>query len=575
MDALQGDGRSSRRLFLLLAILTAAVHVVLLADHRLPRHHRTRERVEMQFALLSLCAQPGQIPLWLPPGVASHPALLAHSGLLEAPLLLTGRATTGVPVALLFHLGVLAEELLFLSGVWLLSRRFFRSPLAAFFTGASALASGFWLDDVELNLHSIAALPLVLELLHRFLDRGSRGALFLAGNLMALQMLGAAAGTGLVCPIAAGIYFVGRRWVLKEPLPRLDWKPLTAGLSVLLPVFALFMGSGGQASRPMTLLHPLVYSGLSNPLRYVDFLLGMTPSLDWTLYAGALSVGMALVALRSIPRDRLVRLMTGIPVALLLLGASLFLVHAAVPLLRPERPLPYGTPLLRLFVVFLAGAGFQNALESRDSRALRFAGTILAGAALGMAMLGSLSAISPETTGPLLALPESGEAPAALHSAVFEPAVLPGALKSSLVSDLLGASALFAGLGGGLLLLLGGSPRSRPYALALLLIVHPLDAFGWKCRMSWLESLPTPPAQRERLRIRPDAANPGAVPQNLAPADPAPGVPLEAGIPPVESPSSSPLRSVAGFLLGLNQLFWLFWMLRTVARLSLRGSLDP
>ncbi len=52
-----------------------------------------------------------------------------------------------------------------------------------------------------------------------------------------------------------------------------------------------------------------------------------------------------------------------------------------------------------------------------------------------------------------------------------------------------------------MLLLVAAGGRTRPFAVALLLALHPLDAFGWKYRTAWLESLPLGPGQRRLQRI--------------------------------------------------------------------------
>lgn len=66
----------------------------------------------------------------------------------------------------------------------------------------------------------------------------------------------------------------------------------------------------------------------------------------------------------------------------------------------------------------------------------------------------------------------------------------------------MGVSALFGGVPGGLRILLGKRPRTAPFALSMILILHPLDAFGWKFRMCWMESDSASPAQRDLLRIQ-------------------------------------------------------------------------
>jgi hypothetical protein len=187
---------------------------------------------------------------------------------------------------------------------------------------------------------------------------------------------------------------------------------------------------------------------------------------------------------------------------MLALGALMVLVYfLLLPGLRPATPLPYATPFVRLFIVFLAGAGFQRALDARPAAPLRFAGSLLLAGAVLLGLLCWTSIRRPDLAHDLLALTVAGESTEAAASPVLEPWIYPDQLRFSLVSDLLGASCLFASLGGGLLLLLAGRSRSAPLALSLILLVHPLDAFSWKFRMSWLETFPANASQRALQKL--------------------------------------------------------------------------
>lgn len=494
---------TARRLFILLALMTASLHVVLLVDHRLPRRHRTRQHYELQYSLLSGCAQPGAVPLWLPyaaQGVVSNPALFSTSGLVSSPLMLAGRSLDGADQLLLFHLGVFMEELVLLLGCWLLALRLFGSPIAAFFTGVAALGSAFWLDEMELNVHSIFALPLLLELLHRWLSDGSRSSLLLAANLALVQSLGAPPGAGLVAPIAAILVLAARSRIFKDlPLRKPDWKSVLAGIAAGVPVLVTAFGGTHDLARlgdarPLAWSDALVYSGLSNPLRALDFATGLTPSLDWSVYCGALTLGFAIVALLRPGGLRLAAAAVG---GLLLFGGLLFLIFCWVPALRPARPLPYGIPIARLFVVFLAGSGVRQALEARDPRPLRSAARLLIAGSLGAVILSATAALNPDAVRNLMEALVAGEPSSSASSAALQPWVFPAGLRASLVPDCLGASALLLALSGGLLFLLGGRTRNLPIAWILILVLHPLDAFGWKFRLSWLESFPANPVQQQ------------------------------------------------------------------------------
>ena len=65
-----------------------------------------------------------------------------------------------------------------------------RSVPAATFVTLSVVGSGVWLDQPYWNFRLYYALPLVLELGHRFIDQGRWRWLLLAGNLLAVQTIG-------------------------------------------------------------------------------------------------------------------------------------------------------------------------------------------------------------------------------------------------------------------------------------------------------------------------------------------------------------------------------------------------
>src|SRR5205085_1547798 len=98
-------------------------------------------------------------------GSDSSRALFSQAGLLQSVLMIAGPAMTSANFIPLFHLGLFAEELLFLIGCWMLSRRHF-SPTATFFVSVAAVGSAFSLDNAWLNVRTIFALPLLLALLH-------------------------------------------------------------------------------------------------------------------------------------------------------------------------------------------------------------------------------------------------------------------------------------------------------------------------------------------------------------------------------------------------------------------------
>lgn len=499
----------TRRLFLLLLGFSLSLTAFQIAGGRLPFDHQTRTDYELQQSVLSGCTRAGEIPLTTPfdgRGADSGPTLFRQAGLVQLVLMVSGPAAARWNFIPFFYLGLFAQDLMLLVGTWLVSRRLFSSPAAAFLVSVAASGSAFGLDHHWLNVHAVAAAPLLVFLFHRAMDGGSRWHLFLGANLAALQTLGAPWGAGLAAPVTAFLYFAGRAFVLGEPLtpwrsagPKLLGGLIAPPLAVLAAAGQL---AGPSAARP-GLGELLDYAGIAHPLRYLDLVTAMTPSLDWSLYAGALSVAGAVIALLAMPRPVLARLVVALWAGLLLLGASFFLLYSVAPSLRPEPAPAFGLPVVRLIVAFLAGAGFQRVLEHRRRKPLLLAGGALLAASLLMA-LGSWAAVArPDAFREGLSLLVSGDPAGSTRSAAFAPRPFPDRGGWSIPSDLLGASALASALGGVVLLLWGSTPRAAPLALTLALMLHPLDAFGWRMRMSWLETYAASPVQRELQRLEP------------------------------------------------------------------------
>lgn len=501
--------RAPRRLFAVLLTLSVLPALVLIADRRLPRGHQARIDYELQYALLCSAGTPGSVPLWLPytaHGIDSSRALSGVSGLLPSVLLLTGPLLRGWNYLPLHHLGLLLEEILLLTGCWLLARRLFASPAAAFVVGVSAAGSAFALDHAGLNIHAVFALPLQIHLIHRWIDRGSRRDLLLAGNLAAIQALGSPPGLGLVSPTVLALYVAGRRWILREPAAggRAPGVPVIAGIVAgwIPALLTSFLGRHPSPPAP-SFGDVFVVAGLANPLHFAELAVGVSPSLDWTLFCGAFTLGLALVAILTSSRDAVARLVVFVPAGLLLLGGIIVLAQACLPPLRSDRPLPVGIPLLRLLVIFLAGAGVDRCVAARPERALRIAGGILAGVAALLAALASGYALQLPRIEDVFGLLVLGEPAASTASAFFEYGSLPERVGFGSSPNLLGASALSAALAGGVLLLWGSRPRTAPLALGLALLLHPLDLMGWKFRMSWMETFAANPVQQDLQRIVP------------------------------------------------------------------------
>jgi hypothetical protein len=493
--------RRARALLLVVFALTAFQFLFLIADRRLPLGHETGSLYRLQQSTAS-----GREPLggwgWFEQGTMGQNIVL-----LAAPAM---RGWSFIPF---FHLGMFLEELLLLLGVWLLASKFFRTPQARFVVAVAALGSSLWMDHAAVNLLAFSTLPLILYLLHEFLDSRSRPALLLAGLLAVLQTMGRPPAFALLVPAAAALYWTGYAllygYPLRARLKECGWNAKDAVGAVAVAVPAVVIAATAIERPPSGSGSGwggfLASAGLRNPLEYLDALLGLSPSLDATTFCGFFTLAFAVLALIHFGPKPSLRLAGFIVVALLVL-ALLALVTAAFV---PSRPARFGTALVRLIAIFLAGFGFERTRLRPASAGAVARGLLLA--SLGIAALTMFSSMSLDVVSPTARLLTAGLPPKSVSPYVAQPV---------LFQELAGMSALMGGLAGGVLLLWSSGGRRAPFALALILLLHPLDVFGWKFRMAWMKSASLSRERASTQALDPDPARAAAV-GPLVPAPPA------------------------------------------------------
>jgi len=191
------NGHNSRLvescLFLLVILLEAGIFLYMIHEQRIVGGHDGFQYFSVQYSFLNHVVNYGEIPQWSP--FMTHGSLaalgyLAPEGILQNVLLLSGGLFKDINFLPLFYAGIFLDELLLLAGVWLLARRFFASPLTVFFVTLSIMGSCIWVLQPWFNFHFYYAIPLILYLIHLFLDSGKSRYYFLAGNLLFIQCLG-------------------------------------------------------------------------------------------------------------------------------------------------------------------------------------------------------------------------------------------------------------------------------------------------------------------------------------------------------------------------------------------------
>lgn len=500
---------SNRRvLFVVILALQGLVYGYLFLTHRLPKGHDTQSVFVLQYLF-----QAHGGALWMPylaHGVVSTWFANLQSGLLQNVLLLAGGLPAGAPMLPAFYAGLFLEDLILLLGVWRLGARFYRTPAAQFFVTLAALGSSMWISNLYWNHRLIYAVPLVIALLLDVLETGSRPKLFLAASLAGLQLLGNPPYIPVLSCLAAGLFLavhvVFHRRRLRASLPLFRPRPVDAAwlAAVVLVVAAVCVSilhglgsirqyhAGRNPDGTVALDAFLTHAGGANPLRYLDLLLGITPSKDYSVYCGLFTVLLAAAALRCRPGKSVVQL--GICLLLLLsfsmgyLGIVAAAGYYAFPPLHYFRYVSLAAPLVKLFLLLLAGFGVDAFMRSREP------GRRAAWAALALGLLGA-QLLYRRASGSGLSDPLAGFLHRVRDGLAFrsqEP-IEASALVVGILA-LVSAGAAFAG-------------RRRPdvarILVPLMLVFHGYDLVRWRLQVLREETVPLDDAAYAVQRVRP------------------------------------------------------------------------
>jgi hypothetical protein len=500
--------RKGRLAFLGLLLLEIAFLVGMALCRRIPAYHDGFGHLGLQYYFLNSAITSGEVPQWIPymtQGTVANWWYAIQGNLLLNVLAFLGPATAALePLNFLplFYAGIACDMLLLLVGTWLLARRFFRSTAAVFFTAVAVVGPCIWMDQPWFNFHFFYAIPLLLVLLHRFLDQGSWWSLLLALNLLALQTIGNLPYfipmTALVLALYFGLYGLFNRRTTLEALRRLRWGwpfAVTLVLSVGgLMAAQLILQAGTEEiayynpgrglDARVGLDNFLNYGGHVTVWKWAEMALGVSPSLDNTLYIGLLAVPLLLAGCCLGVRKQTAHLpiLAGV---LLLFGLGSFVAAQAYewwPLMSYYRHIGLTGCLTRLFLCFVAGCGFEAIFAGGEGIAERWtgraAGVFAAGMVLlaaGLFYLSSRPALAVQVLATTLDAPpppdQDGTSPD--FFGIFDPPVLCSRLFLSawvalLCSALLAARALLR------------KPKHRPVLMAATLLLASGDVYLYK-----------------------------------------------------------------------------------------------
>ena len=376
-------------LFLMAVLLEAVFFVYLVNNRLLVGGNDGFEYFNLRYSFLNNVVNAREVPQWMPfvtQGSVVQWWHIMQGGILQNILLLSGAVVKNINFLPLFYAGLFIDELLLLTGIWLLGRRFFASPFTVFFVSLSIMGACIWLLQPWWNFHFYYAIPLILYFLHVFLDSGKCRYYFLAGNLLFIQSVG---GLPYFLPVISlviflyfAFYFVFNRGDGLQKIGKINfgWPFFIVSgiLAILFLSLYLFMKTGTNQIVNYTLRSRegfvpldvfLTHGGELSWRTWLEMIFGISPGLDYTLYIGISCIPFILLGLIFNTNKRNIHFaLTTLVLLLFGMGTPVsMLFYYCWPKMDYFRHLALVAPVVKVFLCFLAGFGF-DALFFREPR---------------------------------------------------------------------------------------------------------------------------------------------------------------------------------------------------------------
>lgn len=368
--------------FGLIVIAQLIFFAYFIIGRRLLYQHDTFHLFSLQYYFLNHAVIYGSIPQWIPfltHGIVANGFYALQAGLLQNVLIAIGPVLKPFNFFNIFYIEMFVDELLLLTGSWLLAKRYFKSIYTVFFVCISIIGSTIWALQPWFNFKFYYAFPLILVLFHYFLDTGRWRYFFLAVNLIAIQTLGNLAYLLPFTTIAVTMYLLfhfllNRDEVLKQ------FGQVKLNGSLVIPVIwvcvsflvayailkigtdqILYYGHLRNRDGSASLKSFLDVRPNMGRFGVLEFMFGMIPFNDYTMYIGVVAAYMALIALITKWSRQKSVIILFIAFVLLFCGGtiiSIFFYHAW-PMMKYFRHIELTLGFCKLFMCFLAGFGFE------------------------------------------------------------------------------------------------------------------------------------------------------------------------------------------------------------------------
>lgn len=382
-------------LFALIILIEAFIFIYLIHGKYIVGGHDGFQYFSLQYSVLNHVIIHGDIPQWTPyltHGSLATVGYITTSGILQNVLFLTGDLFRNINFLPLFYAGIFLDELLLLTGVWLLGRRFFASPLTVFFVTLSIMGSCIWVLQPWWNFHIYYAIPLMIYFIHAFIDSGKWRYYFLAGNLLLMQCLGNLPYFLPVISLVIFLYFIFYfSFNFEDTLKKI--KALRFGSTFILTTISMILlfvaytmtitiGTEQLVNyNPLrntdgttTLEGFLKYGQIFTWRAWLELILRISPFMDCTLYMGLLCVPFILLGLIFNTNRHNIHFLL-IIIILLLFSMGTFVsvfFYYSWPMMKYFRHLALVSPIVKVFLCFAAGFGFDAVFFNQSRRVKPF-----------------------------------------------------------------------------------------------------------------------------------------------------------------------------------------------------------
>ena len=371
-----------------LLIASHAIIFWLIATMNPPLAHDTLIWFHVFSTLYSGLLLEGEASLWLPHIAHGITSDLGYFMIFTPELYLSaflGKLGSVTDTLLLFRFGIYLQEVIFVYGLFKLSRLLHSARLTAIILAVTGALSINWAIQIHINFYLIYAIPLILYFSVRFFrGNGLEWAIYALITLTLAGMFYAKIFNSFILAIFGTLWIIFYKPKLKSLFQFRLPMPLGPLISVLaLSITAVNAGFAIGVLEGMSNLSPnrnsggtvsldsfLTYGGHLSSKKFLELFYGASVTPDFQFYAGLFSLlFLALALARNRVKALWIFLIPVFVIALFSLGGQggiATLAYWYFPAMDKFRHVGYVLPLLKVFLIIASGFGVDWFLNQRS-----------------------------------------------------------------------------------------------------------------------------------------------------------------------------------------------------------------